>query len=116
MDSVAENTTDLCKYEYIDNTNMPVQSTKIDTSNSNVVAKNTDVDITDTYNKVPLFKTKQDILNLYIKFNEKQSKILKELNKMPNGYTITDFKLKLISDKEAIDLLTQMRLIANNSV
>ena len=118
MNSVTENTINSSTYDYVDNTSISVESTKIDTSISNIVITNIDattIKISDTDNKIPFLKTKQYILNLYIKFNKKQSKILKELNERKEGYTIIDFKLKLISDNEAIDLLTEMRLIANNN-
>ncbi len=113
MNSATENS--INSNNYVDNTNISVKSSEIDSDNVVKNANATTIEISDTNNKMLLFKDKQDILNLYIKFNKKQSKILKELNETKKGYTVNDFKLKLISDGEAIDLLTQMRLLANNN-
>lgn len=115
MNSSTENSINSNAYDCVDNTSISVKSSEIDSNNIVKNANTTTIEISDTNDKMLLFKNKQDILNLYIKFNKRQSKILKELNETKKGYTVTDFKLKLISDGEAIDLLTQMRLISNNN-
>lgn len=108
MNSITRNTISSQTYDYVDNTSVSVESAETATISDTI-------EISNTYNKIPFLKTKHEILNLYIKFDKKQIKILKELNERKKGYTVIDFKLKLINDKEAMDLLTQMRLIANNN-